>query len=217
MKLWVSLATALFCICAHSQVLKCRDAYGSVTYSDQSCPANSVGSVVDPSSAKPARQATRSSRRRHVKNAGGADPCSMLRDQAQQTFAAFQEYTNLVRWRVALQSLENLANSCASDETCALIRTRVEQAQGRYSEDKTSVRGGELDSVTSLFANSCEADGSRRQAQTTVQSPSSGAELLRLPAGHQTRDSFGAIVNSESCYWTKDASGNDAVSAGCSR
>lgn len=212
----------LFCIYGHSQVVKCKDANGKIIYSDAACPTNATSSAVNLSGGNITEDQVRSAQERtaNSSNTSGGEGCSMLKNLAQQTFGAFQENTNIKRWDVSFQALQNVANSCASPEVCGLIKTRIDLAQQRYNQDNTSYRGAQLNSVTALFASSCQRNGASKQSGNTQASSGefqTPASNTKRTSGYQTRDTFGTIVNSQSCHWTKDAFGNDVRSSGCSK
>ncbi|NMM13192.1 MAG: DUF4124 domain-containing protein [Rhodoferax sp.] len=220
-KIMFNASIFLLCISTQAQVVKCKDANGKIIYSDVACPSNATSSAINLSGGNITEDQAHSAREsaENSSNTGGGENCSMLKNQARQTFDSFQENTNLKRWDVSFQSLQNLANSCASPEICGLIRTRIDHAQQRYSQDNTSYRGSQLNSVTALLASACRS-GSARQvgrtapAQTEAQSP---AVPVNKGGSYYTKDEFGTVVRSDKCFHTKDVFGVSRRSAGCAR
>jgi hypothetical protein len=142
----------------------------------------------------------------------------MVKNLADRTFAAFLDNPNVNRWNTSFQSLQNLANLCPSTETCGTIKNRIGNAQQRFNEDNKAVRGGHLNSVTALYANTCDNSGNAKQA---ANARSSSADVQ--PAGTDqgssghfyTKDEFGNMVRSDKCFRTPDVFGVMRRSAGC--
>lgn len=201
---------------AQAQVVKCKDANGKIVYSDVTCPLNATSSAVNLSGGNVTEaqaRAAQEGKASNTNNAAVGEHCLMLMNQAQQTFSSFLERTNSSRWSVSFQSLQTLANSCASSETCQLIKTRIEHSQQRYSQDNTSTRGGQLNSVTSLYAQSCQG-GNARQGSASIQTTE---DLTKSNRTYWTKDQFGTTVKSDRCFWTKDAFGTAVRSSGCNK
>ncbi len=119
----------------------------------------------------------------------------------------------------SLQALENLGNYCPSPAACELIKSRAQDAQERYDEVRNRNASSALDAALVIVAKYCQGGGLQRSrnSQTSTGSPQPPTLTIRKPLGYETKDTFGTIVNSESCHWTKDAHGNDVRSAACSR
>ena len=183
---------------AEAQVVKCKDANGRIIYSDVACPTNTSSATVNLSGGNITEHQIRAAQERRADNvrktAAGAQ-CPMLTNQAQQTFSSFLELTNSNRWGVSFQALQTLANSCSSSETCQLVKDRVEHAQQRYSQDNTATRGGQLNSVTSLYAQRCLSGGPQDESVS-----SEAADAQSKPGRtYWTKDQFGNAVRSDKC------------------
>lgn len=219
MNKWMFLAAALLCASGHAQVVKCKDAKGKVIYSDVACPSSFAGSSVNLSGANITEDQVRASQERTGNNGNNNDGnCSMLKNQAQQTFDSFIYNPNANRWNTSFQSLQNLANLCASPDVCGTIKTRIEHAQQRFNEDNKAVRGAHLNSVTALYANTCNSNGTAKQVGNS-RAPSTAVNVPiaeASPSGSfYTKDEFGNMVRSDKCFRTPDAFGVLRRSAGC--
>lgn len=196
---------------AQAGVNKCTGSDGKITFSDGLCPLTANSERVRERD----NSLDHSGGRQQTQNALGAvensAACQSLMRLADNTYSSFLENTNPNRWGVAFKSLESLANSCQTKDVCELIKARVGDAQARYSESSTSFRGSQLNSVTTLYAQSCRGSAPRNNTQTTDSTSSPDG-----PKNHYwTKDQFGTTVRSDRCYWTKDASGNSVKSAAC--
>lgn len=214
----ILLAAALFCLGAQAQVVKCKDASDKVIYADRACPANFNASSVNLSGANITDDQVRAAQDRSANNSnGGGENCGMLKNLAQQTFNSFVENPNTNRWNTSFQSLQNLASICASTDVCGTIKARIDHAQQRFNEDNKAVRGGHLNSVTALYANTCNSNGTAKQtrgarAPAEAQLPAAGNKSGNT---FYTKDEFGNMVRSDKCFRTPDAFGVLRRSAGC--
>ena len=218
MKKWIFLAAAMFCINAHTQVVKCKDTSGKVIYADRACPANFTGSSVNLSGGNITDDQVRSAQDRVASTgAGGGENCGMLKNLAQQTFDSFIYNPNANRWTTSFQSLQNLANLCASPDVCGIVKARIDHAQQRFNEDNKAVRGAHLNSVTALYANTCNGNGTAKQ----VSNARAGNPDIQMPTADSpsksfyTKDEFGNLVRSDKCFRSPDAFGVLRRSAGC--
>lgn len=218
----IGIALALLCASGSAQVVKCLGSNGKITYSDVACPNTASSANVNVSGGNITAGQVRDAQARFSKEqASNIDSgnCQMLRIQDRQTFDSFTGNPNAARWATSFQSLQNLARLCSSSDVCEIIKFRISSAQQRYREDNKAVRGEQLNSVTALYAATCNGDGTIKQTGNAEvnQAPGAPKSDVRRAAGYETKDKFGTIVNSESCHWTKDAHGNDVRSAACSR
>jgi hypothetical protein len=140
----------------------------------------------------------------------------MLKSLEQKTFDSFVENPNTNRWNTTLQSLQNLASICASTDVCGTIKERIGHAQQRFNQDNKAVRGAHLNSVTSLYANTCNDNGTPRQIRNSMIAPSQ-VEKPSEGRTHYTKNEFGVLVKSDSCFMTKNEFGVLVRSAGCSK
>ena len=212
----VFLFALLVSFSVQAQVVKCMDANGNTIYSDVACPSSASSSSVNLTGGNITEdqvQAAKERRADNARNAAVGAQCQLLMNQAHQTFSSFLERTNPNRWSISFQALQTLASACASPETCQLVKARLEHSQQRYSQDNTPTRGGQLNSVTSLYAESCLSGGARQGGG----SPPSAETSVNPRRTYWTKDQFGTAVKSDSCFWTKDAFGTSVRSAGCSK
>jgi hypothetical protein len=220
MRKWIFLAAAMFCINAHTQVVKCKDTTGKVIYADRACPANFTGSSVNLSGGNITEDQVRTAQERTA-NAGngGRENCGMLKNLAQQTFDSFIYNPNANRWNTSFQSLQNLANLCASPDVCGIIKARIDHAQQRFNEDNKAVRGAHLNSVSALYANTCNSNGTAKQGNARAANPGAQVPVAdNNPGGNfYTKDEFGNLVRSDKCFRTPDAFGVLRRSPGCSK
>jgi len=199
--------------------MKCKDASGKVIYADRACPVNYTTSAVNLSGANISEEQVRSAQERTANKSSG-ESCGMLKTLAQQTFESFNGNPNANRWNTSFQSLQNLANLCPSPEVCGTIKARIDHAQQRFNEDNKAVRGAHLNSVTVLYANTCNSNGTAKQtgnaraASQDVQVPAVDANSSR---NFYTKDEFGNLVRSDKCFRTPDAFGVLRRSPGCSK
>lgn len=192
---------------AHAGINKCTGPDGKVTFSDGLCPSTSGSEKLR----ERANTLDSSGSRQQNQTSSNAASCQTLRGLADNTYASFLENTNPNRWGVAFRSLQSLVSSCATGDVCQLVKERVDHAQARYGESNTSYRGSQLNSVTTLYAQSCQGGTPRQNTQT-----SESVEGNANPKSHfWTKDQFGTTVRSDRCYWTKDAFGTSVRSAGC--
>jgi len=212
----IALILLLTYIGANAQVVKCKDPSGKTIYSDVACPSSSSSASVNLSGGNITAEQLRSAQERKAagaKNEEGGAQCPLLMNQAQRTFASFLENTNRNRWEVSFRAIENLTASCPTTETCQLVKARLDHAQQRYGKDNKSTRGEQLNSVTSLFAESCLAGSSAGASGRVASQPRAAPTTPNR--SHLTKDEFGIMVNSGSCYMTKDVFGISRPSAGC--
>lgn len=198
---------SVFITGAQAGINKCTGADGKITFSDGLCPSTSNSVKVQERD----NTLDNSGSRQQNQTSGNSASCQALKALADNTYSSFLENTNPNRWGVAFQSLQSLVSSCSTGEVCELVKTRVSHAQARYGESNTSYRGSQLNSVTTLYAQSCQG-GTPRQNTQTPELAGSDAN----PKRHfWTKDQFGTTVRSDRCYWTKDAFGTSVKSAGC--
>jgi len=215
----ILLAVALFCVGAHAQVVKCKDASGKVIYADRACPANFNTSSVNLSGANITDEQIRSAQeRKGSESNSNSENCSMLKNLAQRTFDSFNDNPNANRWNTSFQSLQNLANLCTSPDVCGTIKARIDHAQQRFNEDNKAVRGSHLNSVTALYANTCNSNGSAKQSPNArTANPGDQGQAAATKAGNTfyIKDEFGNMVRSDKCFRTPDVFGVMRRSAGC--
>lgn len=203
---------------AHAQVVKCKDANGRVIYSDVACSSNSTSSAVNLSGGNITEGQVQAAQERSANNASGdGGHCGPLKSLAQKTFDSFIDSPNINRWNTAFQSLQNLANICASADVCGTIKVRIDHAQQRFNEDNKAVRGAHLNSVSALYANTCNVNGTVKQAANTRIADQSPAEKLNVGRTLYTKDEFGTLVRSDRCFMTKNEFGVYVRSAGCKK
>jgi len=215
----IFLAVALFCIGAHAQVVKCKDATGKVIYADRACPVNFNASSVNLSGANITENQILESQTRIANTGGGSEACPLLRERAERAFTRYQEVKNVNSANASLNALQNLANYCPSTETCKLIKSRATYAQQRHDEEGNRNTAAGLDSSLGLFAKYCQRNDSVR---STAATPSAGSNpeqsLNAAPATNfYTKDEFGNLVRSDKCFRTPDAFGVLRRSPGCSK
>lgn len=211
------LVTLLICSTVQAQVVKCKGEHGRIVYSDRVCPVGFSASSVNLSGANITDDQVRAAKARTANQASGEN-CLMIKNLADQTFASFLDNPNVNRWNASFQSLQNLASLCPSTETCGTIKTRIGNAQQRFNEDNKAVRGGHLNSVTALYANTCDNNGNAKQIAGT-RSPNADVQPTTndtTASSHfYTKDEFGNVVRSDKCYRTPDVFGVLRRSAGC--
>lgn len=215
-KFAVFCTVVMLCGSSLSQVVKCKDAKGKVVYSDVACPANFDAASVNLSGANITEAQARAAQDRTASNSN-VESCGMLKNLARQTFASFVDNPNVNRWNTSFQSLQNLANMCPSTDVCGTIKSRIGHAQQRFNEDNKAVRGAHLNSVTSLYASTCNDNGTAKQTDAAKAAPQPVAESSNNGGKFYTNDAFGTLVRSDKCFWTKDTFGVSRRSAGCSK
>lgn len=210
----------LLCISLQAQVVKCKDASGKIVYSDLPCHSNAASSAVNMSGANITQDEHISAKERNgnnISNSRRDESCLMLKNQAKGTFTSFEQSPNANRWNASFQALQNLSSACSSPETCGLIKDRIDHAKERYREENKGSRGSQLNSVMALFASTCRINSISKQFNNAQADADESQLTAKSTRSYQTRDKFDTIVNSQSCYHTRDALGNEVRSAGCSK
>ena len=220
MKRLIFFIVLLVVVSAHGQVVKCKDGTGKIVYSDVACTANSSSSTVNLSGGNITDTQARAAQARAASNTNesgeSGETCGMLKRLEQQTFDSFVGNSNTNRWNITFQSLQNLVNMCASADVCGTVKARIDHAQQRFNQDNKAVRGTHLNSVTALYASTCNSNGTSRQIRSTGIAPPQ-VEKTSESRVHYTKNEFGILVKSDSCFRTKNEFGVFVRSAGCSK
>ena len=219
MKRLIFFIVLMVVVSAHGQVVKCKDGTGKIVYSDVACAVNSSSSTINLSGGNITEGQVRAAQARTASNVSEietGESCGMLKRLEQQTFDSFVGNSNTNRWNTTFQSLQNLANMCASADVCGTVKARIDHAQQRFNQDNKAVRGAHLNSVTALYASTCNSNGTSRQIRSTGIAPPQ-VEKTSESRAHYTKNEFGVLVKSDSCFRTRNEFGVFVRSAGCSK
>lgn len=214
MKKWIFLAAAMFCINAHTQVVKCKDTSGKVIYADRACPANFTGSSVNLSGGNITEDQVISAQERTVSAAnGGGEACSLLQSRAEQALTQVENSSTKRNMGALAPALDNAGAYCPSPATCAVIKRSVDLVK---SMERSRTVVATLDPLIGLYGKYCQ-NGGLKQAQGNGGPSQAPPRSAQNTDSFYTNDEFGNLVRSDKCFMTKDTFGVSRRSAGCSK